>query len=63
MQEDKTETIEVWECLFYKKDKNNQEIKNSDGSVKLFHAPKLDFSWIAEYADKEDLIESNIKDI
>ncbi len=49
--------IGVWECTFYKSDADGNELKNADGSIKLFDAPKLDMSHIAEYVDDDDLAE------
>jgi len=33
-------------------------VLNEDGSVKIFDAPKLDWSHIAEYVELEDLEET-----
>jgi hypothetical protein len=49
--------IGVWECTFYKSDADGNELKNADGSIKLFDAPKLDMSHFAEYVDDDDLVE------
>jgi hypothetical protein len=48
-------SIGVWECTFYKSDADGNELKNVDGSIKIFKAPKLDMSHIAEYVDEDDL--------
>ena len=50
-------TILVWECSFSLMDEDNNEVCNKDGSVKIFTAPDLDWSHIAEYPDLEDLVE------
>jgi hypothetical protein len=44
---DKTQPILVWDCTFY--------IESEDGTIKMYKAPNLDFSHIAEYVDYEDL--------
>ena len=49
--------IAVWECTFYLYDEEGNEVLNEDGSVKIFDAPKLDWSHIAEYVELEDLEE------
>ena len=49
--------IAVWECTFYLYDEEGNEVLNEDGSVKIFDAPKLDWSHIAEYVELEDLQE------
>ena len=52
-------TILVWECSFSLMDEDNNEVCNKDGSVKIFTAPDLDWSHIAEYPDLEDLKEED----
>ena len=54
---DKNNNVVVWDCTFYLKDEEGNEILNEDGSVKIFDAPKLDWSHIAEYVELDDLIE------
>lgn len=49
--------IVVWECTFCLYDEEGNEVLNEDGSVKIFDAPKLDWSHIAEYVELEDLEE------
>lgn len=53
----KKHTINVWECTFNKVDDEGNPLLNTDGTVKLFEAPKLDWSHIAEYVDHDDLEE------
>lgn len=50
-------SIGVWDCSFYMYDEEGNEILNEDGSVKIFQAPNLDWSHIAEYVELEDLEE------
>ena len=47
--------ILVWECTFCKEDDDGNTLLNEDGTVKLFDAPKLDWSHIAEYVEHDDL--------
>ena len=47
--------IRVWECTFCKEDDDGNTLLNEDGTVKLFDAPKLDWSHIAEYVEHDDL--------
>ena len=49
--------IQVWECTFNKVDDEGNPLLNKDGTVKLFEAPNLDWSHIAEYVDHDDLEE------
>ena len=51
-------TIAVWNIQFYKVDEDGNELLNEDGSVKLFtEGGNMDFSWIAESADANELEE------
>ena len=50
-------SIGVWACSFYMFDEEGNEILNKDGSVKVFDAPDLDWSHIAEYVELDDLEE------
>jgi hypothetical protein len=51
-------SIAVWDIQFYKVDKNGDELLNDDGSVKLFTSSRnMDFSWVAESADANELEE------
>ena len=49
--------IVIWDCTFCLYDEEGNEVLNEDGSVKIFDAPKLDWSHIAEYVELEDLEE------
>ena len=57
MKNIKAKSIGVWDCSFYMYDEEGNEILNEDGSVKIFQAPNLDWSHIAEYVELEDLEE------
>tara|TARA_R110002020_G_scaffold223204_1_gene432213 strand:- start:371 stop:718 length:348 start_codon:yes stop_codon:yes gene_type:complete len=49
-------TICVWDCTFTIADENGEDLKHEDGTIKIFDAPDLDWSHIAEYVDEEDLV-------
>ena len=49
----------VWECSFNLMDEDDNEVCNEDGSVKIFTAPDLDWSHIAEYVELKDLKEED----
>jgi len=55
--ENKNNDVVLWECTFFLYDEEGNEILNEDGSVKIFHAPNLDWSHIAEYVELDDLEE------
>ena len=48
--------INVWDVTFCKHDDDGNTLLNEDGTVQLFHAPKMDYSNISEYVEEEDLI-------
>ncbi len=55
---DKKYSIAVWDIQFYKVDEDGNELLNEDGSVKLFTSSRnMDFSWVAESADANELEE------
>jgi hypothetical protein len=55
---DKKYSVEVWDIQFYKVDEDGNELLNDDGSVKLFTSSRnMDFSWVAESADANELEE------
>ena len=56
--EDNKNNVLVWDCTFCLYDEEGNEILNDDGSVKIFHAPKLDWSHISEYVQLDDLVEA-----
>ena len=33
-------------------------VRNEDGSIKIFHAPNIDYSYMADGLDVDDLVES-----
>ena len=47
----------VWDIQFYKVDEDGNEVRNEDGTVKLFTAPKLDYAYLFEYVEDDDLEE------
>jgi hypothetical protein len=51
-------SIAVWDIQFYKIDENGDELLNDNGSIKLFTSNRnMDFSWVAESADANELEE------
>lgn len=56
----KTYSIGVWDMTFYVLDTETDDyVRNKDGSVKMFHAPNIDYSYMADGIDVGDLKESN----
>ena len=53
--------INVWECLFYKVDEDGNELRDDNGNVILYEAPKLDYSSNSEFVEDDDLIVSKFK--
>ena len=53
--------INVWECLFYKVDEQGNELRDDNGNINLYEAPKLDYSSNTEFIEDDDLIESKFK--
>ena len=53
--------INVWECLFYKVDEQGNELRDDNGNIILYEAPKLDYSSNTEFIEDDDLIESKFK--
>tara|TARA_Y100000592_G_scaffold48267_1_gene76509 strand:+ start:430 stop:633 length:204 start_codon:yes stop_codon:yes gene_type:complete len=54
----KTYSIGVWNMTFYiHDDEADDYIRNKDGSVKIFHAPNLDYSYMADGIDVDNLEE------
>ena len=52
-------TVGVWDCTFYLTDDDGNEILNNDGTIKMFDAPDLDWSHIAESVELDDLAEKH----
>jgi|TARA_R110000824_G_C14901879_1_gene645551 hypothetical protein len=50
-------SVGVWDCTFYVRDDEGFEILNDDGTIKMFHAPDLDWSHVAELVELDDLEE------
>ena len=56
---DKTYSIGVWNMTFYVyDDEADDHVRNADGSVKEFHAPHIDYSYMADGIDIDDLEEN-----
>ena len=54
----KTYTVGVWDMTFYVYDDEADDyIRYEDGSVKEFHAPYIDYSYMADGIDVDDLEE------
>ena len=52
-------SIGVWDMTYYVIDTETDEpITNEDGTVKLFHAPNIDYSYMADGLDVDDLEEN-----
>jgi len=52
-------SIGVWDMTFYVVDTETDEpITNEDGTVKLFRAPHIDYSYMADGLDVDDLEEN-----
>ena len=56
----KTYTIGVWDMTFYVYDDEADDyVRNEDGSVKEFYAPNIDYSYMADGLDVDDLKEND----
>ena len=56
---DKTYNIGVWGMTYYVYDNEEDDyVRNEDGVVKLFHAPNIDYSYMADGLDVDDLEEN-----
>jgi len=52
-------SIGVWDMTYYVIDTETDEpITNEDGTVKLFRAPHIDYSYMADGLDVDDLEEN-----
>lgn len=52
----KTYSIGVWDMTFYVQDVEADDyVRNKDGSIKIFHAPNIDYSYMADGLDLDDL--------
>tara|TARA_Y100000356_G_scaffold113938_1_gene102247 strand:+ start:1108 stop:1311 length:204 start_codon:yes stop_codon:yes gene_type:complete len=54
----KTYSIGVWNMTFYVVDDEADDyVRNADGSVRIFNAPNIDYSYMADGLDVDDLKE------
>jgi len=54
----KTYSVAVWNMTFYLMDDEVDDyVRNKDGSVRIFHAPNIDYSYMADGIDVDDLVE------
>ena len=53
---DQFHNILVWDVTFCKEDDDGNTLMNADGTVQLFHAPKMDCGHISEYVEHDELI-------
>ncbi len=54
----KTYSIGVWNMTFYVVDDEADDyVRNADGSVRIFDAPNIDYSYMADGLDVDDLKE------
>ena len=52
-------SIGVWDMTYYVYDDEADDyVRNTDGSVKEFHAPNIDYSYMADGIDIDDLQEN-----
>ena len=55
----KTYSVGVWDMTFYVLDVEADDyVRNEDGHSKIFHAPNMDYSYMADGLDVDDLQES-----
>ena len=51
--------IGVWDMTFYVVDVEKDDyVRNKDGSIKIFHAPNMDYSYMAVGLGVDDLVEN-----
>lgn len=51
-------SVEVWDIQFYKIDEHGNELRNNDGSVKMFTESRdIDLSWVADSIYEDDVKE------
>jgi len=51
-------STEVWDIQFYKVNEDGDELRNDDGSVKLFTPTRdIDLSWISDSVYEKDVEE------
>lgn len=49
-------TVLVYDCTFTLEDQDHNPKVDENGEIIIYNAPKLDYSYIAEYAEVSDLI-------
>jgi len=55
----KSYSIGVWDMTFFVLDAEKDDyVRNQDGSVKMFRAPHIDYSYMADGLDVDDLQEN-----
>ena len=55
----KTYSVGVWDMTFYVLDVEADDyVRNEDGSIKIFHAPNIDCSYMADGLGEDDLKEN-----
>jgi hypothetical protein len=58
--QNKSYSIGVWDLTFYVVDDEKDDyVRNTDGSIKIFHAPNMDYCYMADGLDVDDLEESD----
>ena len=56
----KSYRIGVWDMTFYVVDDEAEDyVRHPDGSIKIFHAPHIDLSYMADGIDVNDLDEGD----
>jgi len=56
----KSYSIGVWDMTFFVLDVEKDDyVRNTDGSIKIFHAPNMDYSYMADGLGVDDLEEAN----
>ena len=50
-------SVRVWDCTFYLMDDDGNDVLDEDGNVQIYDAPDLDWSYLADYVEIEDLVE------
>jgi hypothetical protein len=55
----KSYSIGVWDMTFYVVDENGNPVRNEQGEIAVFHAPNIDYSYMADGLDVDDLEEND----
>lgn len=54
--------IAVWDIQFYKVDEDGNPLTDNRNNVQLFTSSRnMDFSWVAESADADELVEVEVR--